>query len=304
MRRVHFLFETDHQDWCSPIYLLHPFTPNSSDVLCPFLHVIFPICQELAACCRRCTHFELQYLQCCLATLATSDLHLIEPTFSSYPQVCNQHPTSKQFQKHFHSLQLNTILYVLRLIKLVYKCFLSIPKWTQTMKRFNLRAKARHRFLAEKYYRDAKIGTIYEGTSNIQLQTIGRGVRALYSEWEPGPALVHLFAGPRWSVLVRNVCNAAFGSCRWFCTEKRAWRTALLHLLNICKDHVSLQVESLDWFKRMNCGIALQLAKLGEELTLSEDFCISGHLRFELPSDVAESSYNLVWGYNDIYIVI
>eukprot|EP00913_Durusdinium_trenchii_P026383 g24755.t1 len=29
-------------------------------------------------------------------------------------------------------------------------------------------------FLAEKYYRDAKIGTIYEGTSNIQLQTIGR----------------------------------------------------------------------------------------------------------------------------------
>lgn len=37
-------------------------------------------------------------------------------------------------------------------------------------------------FLAEKYYRDAKIGTIYEGTSNIQLQTIGRGVRALYSE--------------------------------------------------------------------------------------------------------------------------
>ena len=171
------------------------------------------------------------------------------------------------------------------------------------MKRFNLRAKVRHRFLAEKYYRDAKIGTIYEGTSNIQLQTIGRGVRALYSEWEPGPALVHLFAGPRWSVLVRNVCNAAFGSCRWFCTEKRAWRTAL-HLLNICKDHVSLQVESLDWFKRMNCSIALQLAKLGEELTLSEDFCISGHLRFELPSDVAESSYNLVWGYNDIYIII
>ena len=27
-------------------------------------------------------------------------------------------------------------------------------------------------FLAEKYYRDAKIGTIYEGTSSIQLMTI------------------------------------------------------------------------------------------------------------------------------------
>lgn len=78
--------------------------------------------------CRRCTHFELQYLQCYLATLATSDLHLIEPTFSSYPQVCNQHSTSKQFQKHFHSLQLNTILYVLRLIKLVYKWFFVNPE--------------------------------------------------------------------------------------------------------------------------------------------------------------------------------
>lgn len=32
-------------------------------------------------------------------------------------------------------------------------------------------------FLAEKYYRDAKIGTIYEGTSNIQLSTIGKAVR-------------------------------------------------------------------------------------------------------------------------------
>ena len=28
---------------------------------------------------------------------------------------------------------------------------------------------------AEKFYRDAKIGQIYEGTSNIQLQTIARG---------------------------------------------------------------------------------------------------------------------------------
>ncbi|CAJ1347752.1 unnamed protein product [Effrenium voratum] len=37
-------------------------------------------------------------------------------------------------------------------------------------------------FLAEKYYRDAKIGTIYEGTSNIQLQTIAKSIRAAYSE--------------------------------------------------------------------------------------------------------------------------
>ena len=29
-------------------------------------------------------------------------------------------------------------------------------------------------FPAEKFYRDAKIGTIYEGTSNIQLNTIAR----------------------------------------------------------------------------------------------------------------------------------
>ena len=28
----------------------------------------------------------------------------------------------------------------------------------------------------EKFYRDAKIGTIYEGTSNMQLQTIARNV--------------------------------------------------------------------------------------------------------------------------------
>merc|ERR1712113_860397 len=32
-------------------------------------------------------------------------------------------------------------------------------------------------FLAEKYYRVAKIGTIYEGTSNIQLATIAKEVR-------------------------------------------------------------------------------------------------------------------------------
>jgi alkylation response protein AidB-like acyl-CoA dehydrogenase len=29
---------------------------------------------------------------------------------------------------------------------------------------------------AEKFYRDAKIGTIYEGTSNMQLQTIAKGL--------------------------------------------------------------------------------------------------------------------------------
>jgi len=28
----------------------------------------------------------------------------------------------------------------------------------------------------EKFYRDAKIGTIYEGTSNMQLQTIAKGI--------------------------------------------------------------------------------------------------------------------------------
>jgi len=35
-------------------------------------------------------------------------------------------------------------------------------------------------FLAEKYYRDAKIGTIYEGTSNIQLITIAKCLRSQY----------------------------------------------------------------------------------------------------------------------------
>merc|ERR1712125_145448 len=35
-------------------------------------------------------------------------------------------------------------------------------------------------FLAEKYYRDAKIGTIYEGTSNIQLATIAKEIRRSY----------------------------------------------------------------------------------------------------------------------------
>jgi alkylation response protein AidB-like acyl-CoA dehydrogenase len=31
-------------------------------------------------------------------------------------------------------------------------------------------------FPAEKFYRDAKIGKIYEGTSNIQLQTIAKNM--------------------------------------------------------------------------------------------------------------------------------
>lgn len=35
-------------------------------------------------------------------------------------------------------------------------------------------------FLAEKYYRDSKIGTIYEGTSNIQLITIAKGIRQAF----------------------------------------------------------------------------------------------------------------------------
>jgi alkylation response protein AidB-like acyl-CoA dehydrogenase len=33
---------------------------------------------------------------------------------------------------------------------------------------------------AEKYYRDAKIGAIYEGTSNMQLQTIAKMVKQEY----------------------------------------------------------------------------------------------------------------------------
>merc|ERR1711953_562143 len=35
-------------------------------------------------------------------------------------------------------------------------------------------------FIAEKYFRDAKIGTIYEGTSNIQLLTIAKNIRSAY----------------------------------------------------------------------------------------------------------------------------
>jgi len=37
-------------------------------------------------------------------------------------------------------------------------------------------------FIAEKYYRDAKIGTIYEGTSNIQLATIAKHIRSAYAD--------------------------------------------------------------------------------------------------------------------------
>lgn len=33
---------------------------------------------------------------------------------------------------------------------------------------------------AEKFYRDSKIGTIYEGTSNMQLQTIAKAIQAAY----------------------------------------------------------------------------------------------------------------------------
>ena len=35
---------------------------------------------------------------------------------------------------------------------------------------------------AEKYYRDAKIGSIYEGTSNLQLATIAKGIQAKYRD--------------------------------------------------------------------------------------------------------------------------
>lgn len=35
--------------------------------------------------------------------------------------------------------------------------------------------------LAEKYWRDSKIGAIYEGTSNMQLETIGKGLSREYT---------------------------------------------------------------------------------------------------------------------------
>ena len=34
--------------------------------------------------------------------------------------------------------------------------------------------------LAEKFYRDCKVGSIYEGTSNIQLQTIAKRIKEEY----------------------------------------------------------------------------------------------------------------------------
>mmetsp|Transcript_26835 Transcript_26835/g.41964 ORF Transcript_26835/g.41964 Transcript_26835/m.41964 type:complete len:137 (+) Transcript_26835:1447-1857(+) len=37
-------------------------------------------------------------------------------------------------------------------------------------------------FAVEKFFRDSKIGTIYEGTSNIQLQTIAKLVQAKYRD--------------------------------------------------------------------------------------------------------------------------
>lgn len=36
--------------------------------------------------------------------------------------------------------------------------------------------------LAEKYFRDSKIGAIYEGTSNIQLTTIAKHLQKLYTK--------------------------------------------------------------------------------------------------------------------------
>lgn len=36
-------------------------------------------------------------------------------------------------------------------------------------------------FPQEKYFRDSKIGTIYEGTSNMQLSTIAKCIRKEYS---------------------------------------------------------------------------------------------------------------------------
>ena len=34
---------------------------------------------------------------------------------------------------------------------------------------------------AEKFYRDCKVGAIYEGTSNIQLLTIAKAIRGQYA---------------------------------------------------------------------------------------------------------------------------
>eukprot|EP00953_Heterococcus_sp_UTEX-ZZ885_P030172 15961-Heterococcus_DN1.PRE.1 len=37
-------------------------------------------------------------------------------------------------------------------------------------------------YLAEKYYRDCKIGAIYEGTSNIQLNTIAKLIKQEFTK--------------------------------------------------------------------------------------------------------------------------
>ncbi|OWR51644.1 acyl-coenzyme A dehydrogenase, partial [Danaus plexippus plexippus] len=37
-------------------------------------------------------------------------------------------------------------------------------------------------FPQEKFFRDAKIGTIYEGTSNMQLQTIAKLIERQYTQ--------------------------------------------------------------------------------------------------------------------------
>lgn len=37
-------------------------------------------------------------------------------------------------------------------------------------------------FPQEKFFRDAKIGTIYEGTSNMQLQTIAKLIEKEYTQ--------------------------------------------------------------------------------------------------------------------------
>jgi len=37
-------------------------------------------------------------------------------------------------------------------------------------------------FPLEKFYRDAKIGSIYEGTSNLQLTTIAKAIQGIYKE--------------------------------------------------------------------------------------------------------------------------
>ena len=133
MRRVHFLFETDHQDWCSPIYLSHPFTPNSSDVLCPFLHVIFPICQELAASMFVIVVRILNYniynaalqplQQATFTSLNLPFLHTLKFAINT-----RHRSSSRNTSIPCNWIQYSMSLYVLRLIKLVYKLFFVNPE--------------------------------------------------------------------------------------------------------------------------------------------------------------------------------